>query len=263
MIAKAGSGTAMSEYIRVETQEALALVGLNRPEKRNALTPQMLESLVLHLRALAQDEAIHVIILYGEGAGFCAGADLQLLEKARAEGDFHAFFRAEDLLQDCVKVLATSPKITIAAMHGFVFGCGLDLALACDLRVAAAGTQLAASNVRFGLVPDGGATWALPRLIGLGPAMAMLLSGEPVEAEGAYRLGLIHKRVHAGRHVQEAVAWSSELARCSWDAHAAIKRLARVDPRLTLEAALKEEREAQKRLFEKGTPSRLSSLQPS
>jgi 2-(1,2-epoxy-1,2-dihydrophenyl)acetyl-CoA isomerase len=246
----------MSELVQRETHDALAMVGLNRPEKRNALTPEMLEQLHAALFELSRDEKVHVIVLYGKGEGFCSGADLALLEKVKQEQDFQSFARAEDLLQECVKLLASAPKITMAAMHGFVLGAGFDLALACDLRVAAAGTQLAASNVRLGLVPDGGATWALPRLIGLGPAMAMLLSGEPVEAEGAYRLGLVHKRVHAGRHLEEAVAWGQELARCCWEAHAAIKRLARVDPRLTLEAALKEEREAQKRLFEQGSPYR-------
>ncbi len=256
-------GEAMDQLVRVETHGALALLALNRPEKRNALNPAMLHQLLQHLTQLAQDPAIHVIILYGEGAGFCAGADVALLEQARKENDFRTFSEAEDLLQECVKLLATCPKITMAAMHGFVLGSGLDLALACDLRVAAAGTQMAANNVRLGLVPDGGATWALPRLIGLGPAMAMLLSGDPVEAEGAYRLGLIHKRVHAGRHVEEAAAWAEELARCCWEAHAAIKRLARVDPRLTLEAALKEEREAQKRLFEDGSPPRSKGRTPS
>lgn len=256
-------GEAMSELVQVETHGALALVALNRPEKRNALSPDLLEALHRHLAALAADPKLHVLILYGQGPGFCAGADLALLEAARKEKNFEAFARAEDLLQESVKLLATSPKITMAAMHGFVFGAGLDLALACDLRVAAAGTQLAANNVRLGLVPDGGATWALPRLIGLGPAMAMLLSGDPLEAEGAYRLGLIHKRVHAGRHVEEAVAWGQELARCCWEAHAAVKRLARVDPRLTLEAALKEEREAQKRLFQDGTKPSPSGHTPS
>lgn len=249
----------MDELVRVETHGPLALVALNRPEKRNALDPEMLRQLHRRLSELSQDPSVHVLILYGEGPGFCAGADVGLLEKARRDKDFQSFAEAEELLQECVKLLATCPKITMAAMHGFVLGSGLDLVLACDLRVASAGTQLAANNVRLGLVPDGGATWALPRLIGLGPAMAMLLSGEPVEAEGAYRLGLIHKRVHAGRHVEEAVAWGSELARCCWEAHAAIKRLARVDPRLTLEAALKEEREAQKRLFENGLPPRTTS----
>ncbi|MEW5878109.1 MAG: enoyl-CoA hydratase/isomerase family protein [Acidobacteriota bacterium] len=253
----------MEELVRVETHGSLALVALNRPEKRNALNPLMLQQLHQHLLQLSQDPTVHVIILYGEGAGFCAGADLALLEQARKENNFQAFSEAEELLQECVRLLATCPKITMAAMHGFVLGSGLDLALACDLRVAAAGTQIAANNVRLGLVPDGGATWALPRLIGLGPAMAMLLSGDPVEAEGAYRLGLIHKRVHAGRHLEEAAAWGGELARCCWGAHAAIKRLARVDPRLTLEAALKEEREAQKRLFEDGLPSRSAGRTPS
>ncbi len=253
----------MPNLIRMETHNALALVAFNRPEKRNALTPEMLEQLAGSLRDAAQRKDIHVIVLYGEGPGFSSGADLELLEKVKRENGLPIFAKAEDALQECVKLLATCPKITMAAMHGFVLGSALDLALACDLRVAAAGTQMAASNVRLGLVPDGGATWALPRLIGLGPAMAMLLSGEPVEAEGAYRLGLIHKRVHAGKHLEEAVAWANELARCCWEAHAAIKRLARVDPRLTLEAALKEEREAQKRLFEDSSPLRYSGGQPS
>jgi enoyl-CoA hydratase len=149
--------------------------------------------------------------------------------------------------------------VTIAATHGFVVGPGLDLALACDLRVAEAGTRFASEYVHNGLVPDGGGTWALPRLIGLGPAMAMLLSGDPLDAEGAYRLGLIHRRVPLGRHLKEARAWAEELATHSLAAQVAIKRLARIDPRLTLDAALKEEREAQRRLLQGGELNRYLS----
>ena len=141
-------------------------------------------------------------------------------------------------------------------MHGFALGAGLDLALTCDLRLAASGTQLACNYVNHGLVPTGGATWSLPRLIGLGPAMAMLLSGDPMDAEGAYRLGLLHRRVPHGRHLDEALRWAEELAQRSLPAQAAVKRLARIDPRLTLSAALKEEWDAQRRLLEESETER-------
>lgn len=247
----------MSDLVRHRKLGPLAEVEINRPEQRNALDHATLQALLATLSVACHDDETHVIVLHGAGEGFCAGADLTLLSSLGTTADPVAeFMPACDTFQQAIHLLATSQKVTIAAVHGFVLGAGLDLALACDLRLAAAGTQLACSYVRYGLVPDGGATWALPRLIGLGPAMAMLLSGDPVDAEGAYRLGLIHRRVVLGKHVEEARRWGEELAERSLTAQSAIKRLARVDPRLTLSAALKEEKEAQRRLLDEREPFR-------
>lgn len=247
----------MSDPVLVQRHGKVVDLALNRAERNNALDLPTVEALLQSLQDVVQDPEVHVIVLHGTGDGFCAGLDRALLgEMARGSDPSAVLLPVVEITQKVIAVLATAPKVTLAATHGYVLGCGLDLALACDLRVAAAGTRFASECVHFGLVPEGGATWSLPRLIGLGPAMAMLLSGDPVDAEGAYRLGLIHRRVALGKHLSEAVRWAEELACSSLAAQVAVKRLARVDPRLSLEAALKEEKEALRRLLLTGEPLR-------
>ena len=247
----------MSDLVRSQRDGATIQIMLNRPGRRNALDLDCLNELLARVNEAARDPQAHVIVLHGAGDGFCAGADLDTIQALAAQASPVAAFQpAVEAFQQIVHGLATAPKITIAAMHGFALGAGLDLALTCDLRLAASGTQLACNYVNHGLVPTGGATWSLPRLIGLGPAMAMLLSGDPMDAEGAYRLGLLHRRVPHGRHLDEALRWAEELAQRSLPAQAAVKRLARIDPRLTLSAALKEEWDAQRRLLEESETER-------
>lgn len=250
----------MSDLVSITRENATLQIMLNRPGQRNALDLPMLTALAAAVSEAGRDAAAHVVILHGAGDGFCAGADAEALARLQAADNPTAALQpGAEALQQIVHSLATAPKVTIAALHGYAYGAGFDLALACDLRLAASGTQLACISVRRGLVPGGGATWSLPRLIGLGPAMAMLLSGDAMDAEGAYRLGLIHRRVPHGAHLQEAVRWAQELSQRSLAAQAAIKRLARIDPRLTLSAALKEEWEAQRRLLDDGEPFRYLS----
>ena len=247
----------MSDLVQVQRHGKVVDLMLNRPAQRNALDLPTVETLWAQLQAAVQDPEVHVMVLHGAGEGFCSGLDPALL-RAMAGGDdpMTTLLPVVEITQRVIALLATAPKVTIGACHGYVLGLGLDLSLAYDLRVATAGTRFATECVHYGLLPEGGGTWALPRLIGLGPAMAMLLSGDPVDAEGAYRLGLIHRRVALGRHVHEARRWGEELATSSLAAQVAIKRLARVDPRLTLDAALKEEKEALRRLLLAGEPLR-------
>lgn len=247
----------MSDLVQVQRHGKVVDLMLNRPEQHNALDLPAVEALWAQLQATVQDPDVHVIVLHGSGEGFCSGLDPALMRAmAKGENPMTTLFPVVEITQRVIALLATAPKVTIGACHGFALGIGLDLALACDLRVATAGTRFATECVHFGLLPEGGGTWSLPRLIGLGPAMAMLLSGDPVDAEGAYRLGLIHRRVALGRHLEEARRWGEDLAKSSLAAQVAIKRLARVDPRLTLDAALKEEKEALRRLLLAGEPLR-------
>lgn len=247
----------MTELVQVQRHGKVVDLKLNRPERQNGLNLETVEALWGRLQAAVQEPEVHVIVLHGAGDGFCAGLDPELMHAmTRGEDPMATLLPVVEVTQRVIATLATAPKVTLGACHGFVLGLGLDLALACDLRVATAGTRFGTECVHYGLLPEGGATWSLPRLIGLGPAMAMLLSGDPVDAEGAYRLGLIHRRVALGRHLDEALRWGESLAQSSLAAQVAIKRLARVDPRLTLDAALKEEKEALRRLLLAGEPLR-------
>ena len=247
----------MSDRVLLHIDGPVAEIALNRPEQRNTCNAELATALLAGSQDMARRPDVHILVLHGNGEGFCAGIDPELLAASAAAADqATVLLPVIETFQQVIVLLANIPKVVIAATHGFAVGSGLDLALACDLRVAEAGTRFASAYVHNGLVPDGGATWALPRLIGLGPAMAMLLSGDPVDAEGAYRLGLIHRRVPLGLHLDEARRWAHELATHSLAAQVAIKRLARIDPRLTLDAALKEEREAQRRLLQGGELNR-------
>lgn len=248
----------MSDLVLVQHHGKVVDLALNRAERDNALDLPIVEELLACLQNAVGDPAVHVIVIHGAGTGFCSGLDRALLgEMARGADPSTVLMPVVEVTQKVINLLATAPKVTLAATHGYVLGCGLDLAVACDLRVAAAGTRFASECVHHGLVPEGGATWSLPRLIGLGPAMAMLLSGDPVDAEGAYRLGLIHRRVALGKHLSDSIHWGEELAESSLAAQVAVKRLARIDPRLSLDAALKEEKEALRRLLLAGEPLRL------
>jgi 2-(1,2-epoxy-1,2-dihydrophenyl)acetyl-CoA isomerase len=247
----------MSDDVLLRHDGPVTQVVLNRPEKRNALDRPFLEALLGAVTHAVERPEAHVVVIHGAGPGFCAGADLDYISSLTASQDpAEAFMPSVDIFQQIVFLLATAPRVTIAAVHGFALGAGFDLAIACDLRVAAVGTEFASSYVRYGLVPDGGGTWSLPRLIGLGPALAILLSGDTIDTEGAYRVGLIQRRTPPGKHVDEALAWADELARRSRVVQAAVKRLARVDPRMSLSAALKEEREMQRRIVGEREPFR-------
>jgi enoyl-CoA hydratase/carnithine racemase len=171
----------------LERDGAVGWITLNRPHALNAINDDIRHGVPLALQELEADADVRVIVLRGAGSrGFCAGADLR---ESRAplsaiEGRSHlrlAWFDAFDQVR----------KPVIAAIHGFCFGGGFEIALACDLRIATADAVFAFPETGLGLIPGGGGTQRLPRLIGLGPALHLLLTGDRIDAQGALRCGLI------------------------------------------------------------------------
>ena len=176
--------------IRLETdQDGVALVTVNRPDKLNALNGRTVEELSDAFTRVRTDAAIRALILTGAGEkAFVAGADINELAvlspiEARALAlRGQAAFRA----------LETLPKPTVAAVNGFALGGGLELAMSCAIRVASPNAKFGQPEVKLGLVPGYGGTQRLPRLVGRGRAIDMLISGEPIDAAEAHRLGLVN-----------------------------------------------------------------------
>lgn len=197
----------MSEVTRELTGGVVTLT-LNRPERRNAITRTMLAELLTAVEAAAADPEIRVIVLRGAGKGFCSGDEL------RGMGDLpdgFAFKPAAPLTHASLQAaLRNAPKPTIAALHGFAFGVGLDTAMACDFRIAAEDTQLRDQRViERGMHAVTGCAWFQPRAIGLTRALEFLILGKPYTGAEAADAGMVTQAVPAA-HLDHAV---TELAR--------------------------------------------------
>jgi 2-(1,2-epoxy-1,2-dihydrophenyl)acetyl-CoA isomerase len=173
--------------VRVTDQDGVRWIELDRPESRNGLTIDVNRALIAAVEAAAD---ARVIVLHGAGGSFCSGLDLKEAMRrgpqppAQLEADLRTYFHG------LILALRRAPQPTIAAVDGPAAGFGCDLALACDVRVLSERARFGEIFVRRGLIPDGGATWTLPRLIGAGRAFELLYTGDQVDAETAARIGL-------------------------------------------------------------------------
>jgi 2-(1,2-epoxy-1,2-dihydrophenyl)acetyl-CoA isomerase len=172
---------------------AVLLLTLNRPETLNSLTSEMLVALDRALEEDAAEQAVRAVVITGSGRGFCSGQDLTELPGQAGDVDVRARLASDYL--PVIQAISTLEKPVIAAVNGVAAGAGLSLALACDLRVAAETATLVQAFVRIGLVPDAGATYFLPRLVGLGRAVELSLLGDTVPAAEALRIGLVNQVV--------------------------------------------------------------------
>ncbi|MDE3073952.1 MAG: enoyl-CoA hydratase/isomerase family protein [Chloroflexota bacterium] len=178
-----------------ENDNGVARITLNRPEVLNASNIRMRDELYEVLSAVRADDETWMLLLRGAGRGFCAGADLT--EFGTAPSPTAA--RHIRFARDVWALLRGLPVPKVAVLHGFVFGSGLEMALFCDLRIAAEGTLLGLPEVQLGLIPAAGGTQTLPRVCGIGPALDLLLTGRRIEATEALRLGLVSQVVPADR----------------------------------------------------------------
>ncbi len=177
------------ENVSVERDGLLATVTINRPKRLNALNHQTTDEIADAIRSCSSDDGVGVIIFTGAGQkAFIAGADISMLaEQGVLDGKVNSR-RGQNLTQ----LIEESPKPVIAAINGYCLGGGLEVALACDLRYAATGVQLGLPEVSLGIIPGYGGTQRLPRLIGMGRALELILTGDPVDAETAERMGLVN-----------------------------------------------------------------------
>jgi|JI10StandDraft_1071094.scaffolds.fasta_scaffold303501_1 methylglutaconyl-CoA hydratase len=199
----------MNDKVLVEADGPIWRVRLNAPDRRNALGRAVVTGLLEVAERVARERTVRAVILSGEGAGFCAGADLKE-RQGMPEAEVRGFV---GLLNQTFDAIAASPKVWIAALHGVALGGGLELALACDLRVAQAGTVLGLPEARLGILPGAGGTQRLPRLIGIARAKELILTGMRIDAARALELGVVN-RVGAD-HLAEASALAAEVTRCA------------------------------------------------
>jgi enoyl-CoA hydratase len=173
----------------VERSGWIAVITVNRPQKLNALDAQTIDELEAAFRELSADEKVGAIVLTGAGEkAFIAGADIAMLGRQGVLDGTANARRGQAL----TLAMESVQKPVLAAINGFCLGGGLELALACDVRFAAATAKLGLPEVSLGIIPGYGGTQRLPRLIGQGPALQMILTGDPIPAEEALRLGLVN-----------------------------------------------------------------------
>ncbi|HMR05402.1 MAG TPA: enoyl-CoA hydratase [Polyangiaceae bacterium] len=229
----------------VSNSDAVATLTLNRPDSKNALNRELVVALGNALQNVAQDPAVRAVVLAGAGESFCSGADLK---SALSETDVNMEQRLDEF-HVLIRAIVSAPKPFVAAIDGPAVGFGADLALACDLRVMSTRAYLQEKFVKIGLMPDGGGTFWLPRLVGLGRAMEMLLLGSKIEAELALSLGLTNRVVGPDSMLSTAQALASELAKGPPLALAQIRHSVRESFRGSIEDALTREKSGQLRLL--------------
>ncbi len=212
----------MTGLVRSKDDGRVRILTLDRPDARNALSAQLRTDLVEALKAAESDPSVGAIVLTGAGSAFAAGADLKELLARNTEEQRH--FLQPPHIYSTVEGLA---KPVIAAVNGHALGAGLELATACDLRVVAAEAKLGQPEVSLGLIPGGGGTQRLARLVGPGNATRLVLTGEPVTGEEAGRLGLADLVVPKADVLVTAVALAQAMARHDAAAVAAGKRALR------------------------------------
>jgi 2-(1,2-epoxy-1,2-dihydrophenyl)acetyl-CoA isomerase len=227
-----------AETVRVEVADGVATITLARPEALNALDRPMKAALLAALRRIERDSAVRAVILTGEGRAFCSGQDLR-----EPFGGEHPTLEEEvrDHYNPLILALHRLSKPVIAAINGVAAGAGCSLALACDLRIAAEGASFVLAFTRVGLVPDSGASWFLPRLVGSARAAELALIGDPVRAVDAERLGLVNRVVAGEALMDEARSLAARLAIGAPRALALTKRALAFAETATLEEALDHE----------------------
>jgi len=196
-----------SSAVLVERQHGVGCITLNRPHAINAINDAVRQELPAALRAFDEEPEVRVILLRGAGPrGFCAGADL----KEKRTGDSPAAARGPQGHFTWIQSFDRISKPVIAAIHGFCLGGGLEIALACDLRIASPDAVFALPETGLGLIPGGGGTQRLPRIVGLGKALDLLLTGDRIDAGEAYRCGLVSR---LASKAEALAAEAGELAR--------------------------------------------------
>lgn len=212
-----------STVLTVEDAGGVRTLTLNRPDALNSLTAQLRQALFGEVQRAAGDDAVRAVVLTGAGRAFCAGQDLREHMALLEAGDPEPLRAVAEHYNPLVAALATLPKPTVAAVNGMAAGAGASLAYACDLRVAASSARFLMAFAKIGLTVDSGASWTLPRLVGYGRAMEMMLLTEPVDAERALAIGMVTRVVPDGEALSVAQQLAAMLATGPTTAYAKIK----------------------------------------
>lgn len=226
-----------------EDRGAARHIVLNRPEKRNAMSQELLRTLAAELRAAAEDADVHCVVLRGEGPVFSAGVDLGELMSFAGDPSVLRPFR--NVFLECANLCEEMPKPTICQIHRTCVGGALEVALGCDLRIASEDAQLGLPEVKLGIVPDVGGCSRLPAVVGLGRAKELIMTGRTIDAHDAERIGLVNRVVAPDELEQATRALVEELLANSHWAVGRAKRVIDASARPALAATLELEVAAQ------------------
>jgi enoyl-CoA hydratase len=182
------------ETLIYEKEDGIAIITLNRPQRMNALSEQLVKELGQVINEVEDDEEVRVVIMTGQEKFFCAGADIR-------EPVSVSYLKRVGAMLNRIE---SSEKPWIAAVSGIAYGGGCELSLLCDLRIASDTAQFAVPEVKIGAIPAGGGTQRLPRLVGATKAKELLFLGDPIDANEAYRIGLVNEVVPAAALMEEA-----------------------------------------------------------
>jgi enoyl-CoA hydratase/carnithine racemase len=194
--------------VEVETKGDVALITLNRPEKLNAINGDVLDGLLDAIELIGRTDGIGAAVLTGRGRAFSAGGDI----KAMSDADEHEFADTISRYMRVSTAFRACPKPIIAAIHGYALAGGFELALMCDVRFAATGTQFGLPDTPLGLSPTSGMTYVLPRVIGLGRAMYLTLWADNIDAEEAERIGFVSRVIEPVALLAEAEAFAHRIS---------------------------------------------------
>jgi len=234
--------------VLTSAEAGVQTITLNRPEKLNAFIPEMHKELRRALEQALDDSAIRAVLLTGAGRGFCAGQDLAERNVAPGAAPIDLSVSLGSYYNPLVRRMRELPKPIVGAINGVAAGAGANIALACDIVLAARSASFVQSFARLGLVPDSGGTWFLPRLVGTARAMGLALLAEPLSAEQAERWGLIWKVLDDERLMPEATELARRLASGPTKGFGLIKKALYASAGNSLDAQLELERDLQREL---------------
>ncbi|MCC6709369.1 MAG: enoyl-CoA hydratase/isomerase family protein [Gammaproteobacteria bacterium] len=227
----------------------VALITLNRPAAMNALAGTMREDILAGLERAAADPEVGVVVITGAGDAFCAGGDIANMLELQARDDARPVVARTAVASDLIQFLRAMDKPVIAAINGAAAGGGANLALACDIRYGSTRTRFAESFVKIGLVPDWGGHYLLTRLVGTSRAMELMMHGDRIDADEAYRLGIINRIFPAESFMQDVLTRAEQLAQGPAAALAAIKHGVYLGAEQSLATVLAYEQRTQEQLF--------------
>ncbi len=238
------------ELIQIAEDDGIVTVTLNRPEKLNALAGRMRRDLANALEEAGGRMDVRVIVLRGAGSAFCAGGDVVAMAELMQRGEVDEFARLLGAGRRVVMAIRQMTKPVVAAISGVASGAGFNLALACDLRIAAASATFSQSFVRVGLHPDWGGTYFLPRIVPPNIACELFFLGDALDAQRAHALGLVNRVVPDAELEAETYKLAARLRDAPPESIAAAKHAVYMSSHAELEEMLQYETEAQLRCFQ-------------
>jgi enoyl-CoA hydratase/carnithine racemase len=237
--------TAAATGVAAGVVEGIGWLRLDGADRLNAIGSQTYLAIADAVRAFERDSA-RAVVVHGDGRAFSAGADIDEISRFEGRDDFAAFIRG---FTDALDVIASSRLPVVAAIHGSALGGGLELALACDVRIATVDAKLGLPEAKLGVLPGAGGTQRLPRLIPVGIATEMLMLGTTITAERAYAIGLVNRLVDGDSLLAEAGGLAAQLARGARQVAAATKSLLRETAPTSLADGIAVERDTVADLF--------------